>query len=250
MFFSAMGSITTAALTPIRAPKWWRLLVANLRSTLSRMTRQPWRISSDDQRLSKRLIRCARLPNRKRGECYLWGPASVGKSHLLQAVCHQMGNDALYLPLDELIDIPPEALLEGAETVPLLALDNIQAVLPHPDWQAQLFHVFNRRRDAGHGQLFSADRAPSELTTLLPDLRSRLTSVTIFQLPKQSEQELADMLQFRAARRGLLLSDEVVHYILARAERSAVALIELLVRLDKAALASARAGDNTLDKRA
>ena len=181
------------------------------------------------------------LAQSQAGECYLWGPASVGKSHLLQAVCHQMGNDALYLPLDELVDIPPEALLEGAETVPLLALDNIQAVLPHPDWQAQLFHVFNRRRDAGHGQLFSADRAPSELTTLLPDLRSRLTSVTIFQLPKQSEQELADMLQFRAARRGLLLSDEVVHYILARAERSAVALIELLVRLDKAALASARA---------
>ena len=113
-------------------------------------------------------------------------------------------------------------------------------MLRSPDWQEALFHLFNRRRDAGLALLFSADRVPSELVTLLPDLRSRLGSLTVFHLPKQTDQELAEMLRFRAARRGLLMSDEVVNYVMTRVERSAKSLIMLLDRIDTAALAQAR----------
>ena len=176
----------------------------------------------------------------RQGEYFLWGAEGVGKSHLLQAVSHALGTHALYLPLEDLTEVPPQALLEGADTVPVLALDNVQAVLRSPDWQEALFHLFNRRRDAGLALLFSADRVPSELVTLLPDLRSRLGSLTVFHLPKQTDQELAEMLRFRAARRGLLMSDEVVNYVMTRVERSAKSLIMLLDRIDTAALAQAR----------
>ena len=176
----------------------------------------------------------------RQGEYFLWGAEGVGKSHLLQAVSHALGTNALYLPLEDLTEVPPQALLDGADTVPVLALDNVQAVLRSPDWQEALFHLFNRRRDAGLALLFSADRVPSELVTLLPDLRSRLGSLTVFHLPKQTDQELAEMLRFRAARRGLLMSDEVVNYVMTRVERSAKSLIMLLDRIDRAALAQAR----------
>jgi DnaA family protein len=62
----------------------------------------------------------------------------------------------------------------------------------------------------------------------------------VFHLPKQTDQELAEMLRFRAAQRGLLMSDEVVNYVMTRVERSAKSLIMLLDRIDRAALAQAR----------
>jgi hypothetical protein len=68
----------------------------------------------------------------RRGEYFLWGAEGVGKSHLLQAVSHALGTHALYLPLEDLTEVPPQALLEGADTVPVLALDNVQAVLQSP----------------------------------------------------------------------------------------------------------------------
>ena len=89
--------------------------------------------------------------------------------------------------------------------------------------------------------LFCADRTPLELQGLLEDLRSRLGSTTVFHLPKFDEAGLAGLLRLRAARRGLLLSDEVVAYVLARAPRSSEGLMGLLDALDHAALARGRA---------
>ena len=62
----------------------------------------------------------------------------------------------------------------------------------------------------------------------------------MYQMPAYSESELGDLLKFRAARRGLKLSDEVVSYILNRAPRSAPPLMQLLERLDQASLSRSR----------
>ena len=75
---------------------------------------------------------------------------------------------------------------------------------------------------------------------MLPDLRSRLGSLPVFQLPRLEEDELGSLLQFRAGLRGLSLSKEVVAYILGRAPRSSTALMALLDRLDREALARGR----------
>src|SRR5665213_1412896 len=61
------------------------------------------------------------------GVCWLCGPAGVGKSHLLQAVCalaQRTGITAAYLPLAQLRPHGPEAL-EGWHGVRVLALDEL-----------------------------------------------------------------------------------------------------------------------------
>jgi len=104
---------------------------------------------------------------------YIWGGEGTGKSHLLQALCHQLGNNALYLPMGELTDIPPAALLENHEAMALLAVDDVESVVGGP-WEEALFHCFNQRRERHLAQVFSGAGAPASLTSLLPDLGSRL----------------------------------------------------------------------------
>ena len=80
---------------------------------------------------------------------FMHGAVGTGKSHLLQACCHRAQAPALYLPLAELREHPPEALLAGTESMALVCLDDIDAVQGDADWERALFHFFNRARDVG-----------------------------------------------------------------------------------------------------
>lgn len=180
------------------------------------------------------------LVNGEAHDAFFAGVSGTGKSHLLQAVCHGHEGAALYLPLTELITLPPEAVLDQHQAFELLVIDDTHECLTHPGWQEALFHCFNQRRALELGMLWSANTVPVALEGLLPDLQSRLANLTTYQLVRQTEQELADMLSYRAARRGLILSPEVIKYVLARAPRSASALMDLLERLDRASLTYAR----------
>jgi len=173
---------------------------------------------------------------------YLWGKSGSGRSHLLQAAClhaQQSGQQAFYLPLAELISYTAD-MLDGLERCDLLALDDIQAIQSHTDWQEALFHLFNRLRDSGKRLLIAADAPPRELPLQLADLRSRLSLALIFQLIPLTDDEKISALGGRAAQRGLLLSDEALRFILSRGERSMGALFELLEQLDRASLQAQR----------
>ena len=173
---------------------------------------------------------------------YLWGGEGVGRSHLLQAAClrfEQRGEQAVYLPLAEVVDYGPE-LLDGLDQAELVCLDDLDAVAGRADWEEALFHLFNRLRDAGRRLLLAATASPRELPVALPDLQSRLTLALVFQLHALSDEDKLRALQLRASRRGLHLTDEVGRFILTRGERSMSALFELLERLDQASLQAQR----------
>jgi DnaA-homolog protein len=173
---------------------------------------------------------------------YLWGGEGVGRSHLLQAAClrfEQRGEQAVYLPLAEVVDYGP-ALLDNLERCELVCLDDLDAVAGRSDWEEALFHLFNRLRDSGRRLLLAASSSPRELPVQLADLQSRLTLALVFQLQSLSDEDKLRALQLRASRRGLHLSDEVGRFILTRGERSMSALFDLLERLDQASLQAQR----------
>lgn len=180
------------------------------------------------------------LANGEVHDAFFAGVTGTGKSHLLQAVCHGLKGAALYIPLAELVELPPEGVLDQHQAFDLLVVDDAHACCSHAAWQEALFHCFNQRRALGLSMLWSACTVPVGLEGLLPDLRSRFANLTIYQLARQTEQELSDMLTYRAAKRGLVLSPDVLKYVLARAPRSASALMDLLERLDRASLAHSR----------
>ena len=172
---------------------------------------------------------------------YICGPGGCGKSHLLQAACHLAGDAALYLPMAEVAHYSPAEVLHGVETLDLVCLDDIEQVLGNDEWELALFGLLNRAREWGCRLLLAADGPPRAQAVALPDLRSRLSWGVVFQL-KQADDELrSEILRFRAARRGLVLPEELASYIVHRAPRSLDRLLELLDQLDQASLAEKRA---------
>lgn len=173
---------------------------------------------------------------------YFWGPAGCGKTHLLQAACRRAGEggaQAVYLPARELVTLSP-GVLEDLEALPLLCLDDVEALGGRPEWERALFDLFNRVRDAGGRLLAAGAHAPGGLGIALPDLVSRLSWGPVFHIEALDDADKLRALQRRARCRGLELPAEVGRYLLQRAPRDMPSLFALLERLDAASLAAQR----------
>jgi DnaA family protein len=175
------------------------------------------------------------------GIIYLWGPAGAGKSHLLQASCHEPAAATLYLPLQELRRYPADDVLQGVENMDRICIDDIHAVLGDAVWERALFNLYNSARQNNCRMVVAGDAAPRALAVGLADLRSRLSWGIVYQLQPGDDNDKAAILQFRASRRGLSLSPAVASYIVSRAPRAMQQLLDVLDQLDNASLAQQRA---------
>ena len=172
---------------------------------------------------------------------YLTGPAGVGKTHLALALCaagEAAGRHAAYLPLRAARGRLGDALeaFHGA----VIALDGLDAIAGQRDDEIALFDFHNRARGAGIAVLYTAQAAPDALPLILPDLRSRLGQCTRLTLSPLDDAGRREVLRERAQRRGLVLDDAALDWLLRRVERDLVSLTTLLDRLDRASLAAQR----------
>lgn len=173
---------------------------------------------------------------------YLAGPAGSGKTHLALALCaaaEQAGRTAAYLPLLAAAGRLREALeaLEGRDAI---ALDGLERIAGNRDDEVALFDLHNRARSAGVTLLYTAQSAPDALALVLPDLRSRLSQCTRINLPALDDAGRAAVLRERAQRRGLVLEDAAIDWLLAHSDRELAGLVTLLDRLDRESLAAKR----------
>ncbi len=170
------------------------------------------------------------------------GDQDTGKSHLLQAACHefeQQGRSAVCFSLAELRPLGPEALA-GVEVMALIALDDLHLVVGDPLWEEALFHLCNRARDLGHQIMMTLADTPLNLSFRLADLRSRVQEGLLVQLGTYRDEDRITILQRRADQRGLVLSDEVAGFILRRSSRRLGALLDILDQLDENSLQAQR----------
>lgn len=172
---------------------------------------------------------------------FLFGANGTGKSHLLQAACHEAGKKGVpvvYLPLSE-EGLKP-AMFDGLENMSLIALDDIQEILGNDDWEHALFNLYNRVREREGSMLVSSTEPLASLNIKLADLKSRLSWGPIFQLSVLSDKEKQLALQQRARNRGLDLADDVVMYFLKRSPRDMNSLFALFEKLDQASMIEKR----------
>lgn len=182
------------------------------------------------------------VPGHENSFLFLWGGKGTGKSHLLQAACHQA--DALnlqmaYIPLLQAHSFSA-AILEGLELFDLVCLDDVEQIAGLPDWEQALFNLFNCLRDNGARLLVTANCSPTALEVALPDLASRLSWGLSYRLYPLSEEETIEALLQSAAERGLKLPTETAHYLLKHCPRDMGSLLEILDQLDRASLAAQR----------
>lgn len=183
------------------------------------------------------LAALAALPGQA-GQLYLWGEPGNGRSHLLEALVRQVlssGDGACLLSGDELLRTHP-AVLEGLESMSLVAIDDVNQLAGNSAWEEALFHLYNRVRAEHGAMLFSASLPPSQSGFGLPDLASRLAAGPVFQLHPLDDAGRQQLLVSRAAARGLAMTEEVAGYLLVRSARDPAALLAQLELLDRQAL--------------
>lgn len=167
----------------------------------------------------------------------LFGAQGSGRTHLLQACCRL--HAGRYLPLEALTGYGPEAL-EGLSDVAVLCLDDADAVLDHPAWALALLRLLDARRSARRCTVLSTLAPPDRLAVALPDLRTRLSALTVLGLRPLDDAGRAQLLRTRATARGLELPEEVSRWLLNTQSRGVAPLLDALDRLDRASLSAKR----------
>lgn len=173
---------------------------------------------------------------------YLFGLTGVGKSHLLHACsayASQLSKTSVCLSCAELLELSVE-VLDGLEQISVICLDDIQLLAGNELWQQAVFDLYNRVLEQNNCLLISGDQSVGQLGLTLPDLVSRLSWGLTEQLKPLSDNEKVTALQFRALKRGLILSDDAANFLLNRLSRAMTNLITSLDILDKASIREQR----------
>jgi len=171
---------------------------------------------------------------------WLWGRSGTGKSHLLRAACAaagERGGAATYIDLQT---TTAPGLLDGCETLDLVGLDGLDRVAGDTAWNAAIFRLHTLMQDGSGRLLISSTVPPAALRFTLADLRSRLLAAPVHQLRELDEAGQVQVLEERAARRGLELSRDAAAYLVHRLPRDMHSLCAVLDRLDEAALVAQR----------
>jgi DnaA family protein len=168
-------------------------------------------------------------------QTYLWGEPATGKTYLLRAVREAYRMQAATVGwLDPSVYEPPEFDDSWAAVL----LDDVH--LYNPAQQHMAFKWFVNAQTCSCWVLGAGDVPPADLA-LREDLRTRLGGGHVFALQLLSEDERRAVLRREAQARGLVLSDEVVDFMLRRFSRDLGSLMQLLEHLDRYALQTQRA---------
>jgi len=157
---------------------------------------------------------------------FIYGAAGVGKTHLLQAICHKLLSDRpglslLYMPCEMFINEYIAALEADRmadfhsrfHELDVLAMDNVYLLATRPRTQEEFFHAFNLLYDAGRQIVLSSTVAPHEIESLEQRLVSRFTWGLVARIEQPVFETRAAMIRKKIAARGLSVAETVVHLL-------------------------------------
>ena len=170
---------------------------------------------------------------------WLWGAASTGRTHLLQAICERAGDKAQFVPLAGLHQAGP-GIVDGLQSRRFVCIDDVDTVAGDEAWELGLFTLWNELSDAGGVLFCAAASPPRECRFGLADLTSRFAKLPAFQVRPLADDARIEALQLRARHRGLELPGETATFLLNRGRRDMSSLYEVLDRLDREALKAQR----------
>jgi chromosomal replication initiator protein len=128
----------------------------------------------------------AEAPSEAYNPLFLHGPPGLGKTHLLTAIANYLHDNAPGLSVryttaesftNEFVaalkSAGNEAFKARYRDLDVLLIDDVQFLEGKPATEEEFFHTFNALYESGSQLVLSADRIPSELSTLASRLRDR-----------------------------------------------------------------------------
>jgi chromosomal replication initiator protein len=168
-------------------------------------------------------------PGRDYNPLFIHSNVGLGKTHLLQAICHELIQQEphpriLYLSCEEFVNRYVTALSNHAleafrtkhRTIDVLVIDDIHFLADKRGFQEEFFHTFNALYNAQKQIILSSDSHPSEIPTLEERLVSRFNSGLVAKIEPPPFETRAAIIKKKALSRGCDLSDEVVQLLAQR----------------------------------
>jgi len=165
-------------------------------------------------------------PGRAYNPLFIHGGVGLGKTHLLQAICHTVvrrhaGKRVAYLSCEEFTNGFINAVQSGQldafrehyRSVDVLVVDDVQFLANKDRTQDEFFHTFNALYNSHRQIVISSDCAPFQIPTLEERLVSRFKWGLVTQLEFPCYETRYAIVQRKAKARNVDIPDEVARYI-------------------------------------
>ncbi|MBR7169581.1 MAG: chromosomal replication initiator protein DnaA [Alistipes sp.] len=168
----------------------------------------------------------ANIPGQVYNPLFIYGPAGVGKTHLLYAIANEIRKNnpnvnIVYIKGDQFTNELIEAIGSGKNIefrskyreADLFLIDDIQFIAGKESTQEEFFHTFNKLYEEHRQIIMTADRKPSDMLTLEDRLKTRFEwGLTADIQPPDYETRMA-ITRNKAMSLGLTLPDDVCNFI-------------------------------------
>ena len=171
-------------------------------------------------------VAVADSPGKSYNPLFLHGSVGLGKTHLLQAVCHQLIDRRpdmriLYLSCETFTNHFVTAVANGEldsfrfryRHVDVLLIDDIHFLANRERTQEEFFHTFNTLYNANKQIILSSDSNPAEIPTLEERLVSRFKWGIVARIDHPVYETRVAIISRKARVHGIPFPDEVVRFL-------------------------------------
>jgi len=187
----------------------------------------------------------AEQPGAQYSPLFLFGPAGIGKTHLIQAIgLYALSRDPktriLYMSAEQWVNAYIQAIREKRfdafrkrfrSDCDILLIDDIQFLAGKDASQDEFFHTFNSLHQAHKQIVVTSDKYPHEIEGLEERLQTRLSWGLIADIRPPALETRIAILHKKAERCGIKLPEDVAHYLASQVTTSVRELEGALLRL-------------------
>lgn len=171
-------------------------------------------------------VSIARSPAKSYNPFFIHGGVGLGKTHLLQAICHYIkthfsNKKIAYIPAErftnELIDAiqhrSTAQFRNKYRNLDILVIDDIHFIAGKESTQEEFFHTFNTLYDAHKQIIFSSDRPPREISNLQERLTSRFAWGLIADVQPPDFETRVAILKKKIEQEPIKIPDDVIFFL-------------------------------------